>query len=214
MTNLSDIEIQDLGKAGLVEERKIAGDAMIFVRDCTNPKAVSILMRGGTEHVVEEIARAMEDAIGGVASSLEVGKIVAGGGAPEAAVSKALRDYAQSFSGREQLAITAFAEAMEVIPRTLAENAGFDPIDILANLRMAHDNGKTTYGVDVFKGQVVDMKEAGVLEPVKIKTQAIKSSAEAAELILRIDDIVLASRASGPRPGMPPMGGMEGMGEY
>jgi len=214
ITNLSDIEQQDLGKAGLVEEKKIAGDAMIFVRDCTNPKAVSILMRGGTEHVVEEIARAMEDAIGGVASSLEVGKVVAGGGAPEAAVSNALRSYAQSFSGREQLAITAFAEAMEVIPRTLAENAGFDPIDILANLRMAHEKGKITYGVDVDKGIVIDMKEAGVLEPVKIKTQAIKSSAEAAELILRIDDIILASRSSGPRPGMPPMGGMEGMGEY
>jgi len=194
VTNLSDLSKDDLGHAGLVEEKKISGEQMIFVRECKDPKAVSILIRGGTEHVVEEVERAMEDAIGGVASALEVGKIVAGGGSPEAAIAKGLRDYAQSFSGREQLAILAFAEAMEIIPRTLAENAGLDPIDILVELRAAHDEGKHTYGVDVYTGKIVDMKKMGVIEPLKIKTQAIKSAAEAAEMILRIDDIIAAGK--------------------
>ncbi|MBR9682415.1 MAG: thermosome subunit [Candidatus Aenigmarchaeota archaeon] len=214
VTNLSDIEESDLGKAGVVEEKKIAGEEMIFVRDCNNPKAVSILVRGGTEHVVEEVSRAMEDAVGGIASALEVGKAVAGGGAPEAAVGKALKEYSQQFSGREQLAVAAFGEAMEVIPRTLSENAGLDPIDMLVSLRSAHDEGKVTYGIDVFAAKVIDMKEAGVIEPIKIKTQAIKSASEAAELILRIDDVVSSSKSAGPPGGMPPMGGMPGMGEY
>ncbi|MBU3957596.1 MAG: thermosome subunit, partial [Nanoarchaeota archaeon] len=182
-----------------------------------DPKAVSILIRGGTEHVIEEVKRAMDDAVGGVASALEVGKVVAGGGAPEAAVAKGLREFSQKYSGREQLAIQAFAEALEVIPRSLAENAGLDPIDILVALRVAHDSGKTTAGVDVFSGKVVDMWELGVIEPLKIKTQAIKSASEAAEMILRIDDIISAgklSRGGGGMPGgMPPGmgGGMEGM---
>jgi len=218
ITNISDIEESDMGRAGIVEEKKIAGEEMIFVKDCNNPKAVSILVRGGTEHVVEEVSRAMEDAIGGVASALEVGKAVSGGGAPEAAVSKALKEYSQQFSGREQLAISAFAEALEIIPRTLSENAGLDPIDMLVTLRAAHDEGKTTHGINVFDGKIVDMKEAGVIEPIKIKTQAIKSAAEAAELILRIDDVVSSTRSSGPPAGgMPPMGGMggmPGMGQY
>ena len=154
----------------------------------------------------------------GISSALEVGKAEAGGGAPEAAVAKALKEYSQQFSGREQLAIAAFAEAMEVIPRTLSENAGLDPIDMLVTLRAAHDEGKTTYGINVFDAKVIDMKEAGVIEPIKIKTQAIKSAAEATELILRIDDVVSSTKASGgPPAGMPPMGGMPGMpgmGEY
>ncbi len=210
VTSLNDLAKDDLGFAGTVEEKKIAGEQMIFVRDCKDPKSVSVLIRGGTEHVVQEVERALEDAIGGVASALEVGKIVAGGGAPEEAVAKGLREFAQSFSGREQLAILAFAEAIEVIPRTLAENGGLDPIDMLVELRAAHDAGKTTAGVDVFTGKIVDMKAAGVIEPLKIKTQAIKSAAEAAEMILRIDDIIAAGRLSGPAgggaPGMP--GGM------
>jgi len=211
-TSLEDLSKSDLGHAGIVEEKKIAGEQMIFVRECKDPKAVSILIRGGTEHVVQEIERAMEDAVGGVASALEVGKIVAGGGAAEEAVAKALRDYAQSFSGREQLAILAFAEAMEVIPRTLAENAGIDPIDILVELRAAHDSGRTTAGVDVFTNKIVDMAAAGVIEPLKTKTQAISSASEAAEMILRIDDIIAASKLSGggmPQGGMPPGMGME-----
>ena len=213
ITSLEDLTKQDLGFAGLVEEKKIAGEQMTFVRECKDPKAVSILIRGGTEHVVEEVERAMEDAIGGVASAIEIGKVVAGGGAPEAKVAKGLREFAQSFSGREQLAILAFAEAMEVIPRTLAENAGLDPIDILVELRAAQDEGKVNSGVEVFKGKISDMWEVGVIEPLKIKTQAIKSAAEAAELILRIDDIISAGRLE-KGPQMPP-GGMPGAeGEY
>jgi len=215
VTNIEDLGPDDLGSAGSVEEKKISGEEMIFVRECKDPKAVSILIRGGTEHVVEEIERGMEDAIGGVASALEVGKIVAGGGAPEEAVSKALREYAQGFSGREQLAILAFSEAMEVIPRTLAENAGLDPIDMLVGLRSAHDAGKTTAGIDVFEGKIVDMANKGVIEPLKIKTQAITSASEAAEMIMRIDDVVSAGKLEKGAPSSPGgPAGMGGMGEY
>ncbi len=197
VTNVKDLTEKDLGYAKLVEEKKIAGESMIFVRECKDPKAVSILIRGGTEHVVEEVERALEDAIGGVASALEDGYVVAGGGAPEEAVAKHLRDYADKFSGREQLAIQSFADAMEVIPRTLAENGGLDPIDIIAELRAAHEKGDHTYGIDVFSGKVVDMWKQGVIEPLKIKTQAIKSASEAAEMILRIDDVIAASKVGG-----------------
>jgi len=212
ISNLSDLTKDDLGFAGLVEEQKIAGEQMIFVRECKNPKAVSILIRGGTEHVVDEVERSLEDALGSLTSALEVGRIVAGGGAPEEAVSKGLREFAQSFSGREQLAILAFAEAMEVIPRTLAENAGLDPIDILVELRSAHDEDKITYGVDVYTGKIVDMRSKGVIEPLKIKTQAIKSAAEAAEMILRIDDIISAGKLE--KGGAPRMPSPEGGEEY
>ncbi|OGI12201.1 thermosome subunit [Candidatus Micrarchaeota archaeon RBG_16_36_9] len=214
ISNLSDLNESDLGMSGTVELKKVSGEEMIFVRECKNPKAVSILIRGGTEHVVDEVERSIEDAIGAVSSALEVGKVVAGGGAPEEAVSKELREFAQGFSGREQLAILAFAEAMEVIPRTLSENAGLDPIDMLVELRSAHEEGKRTYGIDVYMGKIVDMKVKGVIEPLKIKTQAIKSAAEAAEMILRIDDIISAGKldkgAGMPQmpPGMP--GGMGG----
>ncbi|MBI4015500.1 MAG: TCP-1/cpn60 chaperonin family protein [Candidatus Aenigmarchaeota archaeon] len=204
VTSLDDLGKDDLGFAGLVEEKKVAGEQMLFVKECKDPKAVSLLVRGGTEHVVEEVYRAVEDAIGGVASSIEVGQVVAGGGSPEEAVAKGLRDFAQKYSGREQLAILAFSEAMEVIPRTLAENAGLDPIDILVELRAAHDKGQNTSGVNVFTGKIVDMWKEGVIEPLKIKTQAISSASEAAEMILRIDDIITANRLSGGPPGMPP----------
>ncbi len=212
---LDDLEASDLGYAGLVEEVKIAGEAMTFVRDCKEPKAVSILVRGGTEHVVDEIHRAMEDAVGGVASTLEVGKAVAGGGSPEAELARELRRQADKVGGREQLAIDAFANALEIIPRTLAESAGIDPIDTLIDLRTQHDKGLVSAGVDVFAGKVSDMAKLKVLEPLKIKTQAISSAAEAAEMILRIDDVIIASKISGgggPPGGMPQgMGGMEGM---
>ena len=212
VTNISDLNAEDLGHAGLVEEIKIAGSQMIFVRDCKDPKAVSILIRGGTEHVVEEVERAMKDAIGGVASALEVGKVVVGGGAPEEAAAKGLREFSQGYSGREQLAILAFSEALEVIPRTLAENAGIDPIDVLVGIRAAHEKGMTKAGVNVFTGQIEDMGALGVIEPLKIKTQAIKSAAEATEMLLRIDDIVAAGKLDKGGAGMPPgMGGMGGM---
>jgi thermosome len=212
ISNLSDLTKDDLGFAGIVEEQKIAGEQMIFVRECKNPKSVSMLIRGGTEHVVDEVERALEDALGSLVSALEVGRIVAGGGAPEEAVSKGLKEFAQSFSGREQLAILAFADAMEVIPRTLAENAGLDPIDILVELRSAHDEDKITYGVDVYTGKIVDMRSKGVIEPLKIKTQAIKSAAEAAEMILRIDDIISAGKLE--KGGAPRMPSPEGGEEY
>ncbi|HKZ45493.1 MAG TPA: thermosome subunit beta [archaeon] len=211
VTNLDDLTSNDLGYAKLVEEKKIAGEAMIFVRDCKDPKSVTILVRGSTEHVVDEVDRSIEDAIGAVASAVEVGKIVPGAGAPEEEVSKRLRKFSEKFSGREQLAIRAFADALEVVPRSLAENGGLDPIDTLTELRAAHEQGKTYYGIDIFNGKIVDAEQMGVIEPLKVKTQAIKSAAEAAEMILRIDDVVSASKLSRGPPGMPPGGEMPEM---
>ncbi|MEA2004201.1 MAG: thermosome subunit beta [archaeon] len=211
ISNLDEVSSSDLGSSGIVEEKKISGSEMIFVRKCKDPKSVSILVRGGTEHVVDEIERAMKDALGGVAASIEVGKIVAGGGAPEAEIAKDLRKYSESVGGREQLAISAFASAMDIIPKTLAENAGIDPINILVELRSQHDKGVKWVGIDVFQNSVKDMLKLGVVEPIKIKTQAIKSASEAAEMILRIDDVISASKlgggGGGMPEGMPPMGG-------
>ncbi len=196
VTNLDEISSDDLGEAGIVEEKKLAGEEMIFVRDCKNPKSVSILIRGGTEHVVDEAKRAMEDAVLGIISTLELGKVVVGGGAVEMELAKRLREYAGQVGGREQLAIDKFAEALEVIPRTLAESAGMDPIDALVELRAEHEKGNENYGVDVINGKVADMLDMGVIEPLKIKTQAIKSASEAAEMILRIDDVITAGKIS------------------
>lgn len=194
VSNLEDLTEKDLGFAEVVEEKKIAGEAMTFVRGCKNPKAVTILVRGSTEHVVDEIDRNVEDGIGAVVSALESGKIVPGAGAIEAELARRIREFAERFSGREQLAIQEFANALEIIPRTLAENAGLDPIDILVELRAAHEHGKTSYGIDVFEGKIKDALEMGVIEPLKVKTQAIKSASEAAEMILRIDDVIAASK--------------------
>jgi chaperonin GroEL (HSP60 family) len=216
VTNLDDLNRKDLGFARVVEEKKIGGDEMIFVRECKDPKAVTILVRGSTDHVVDEVDRSVEDAVGAVSSAIEVGKVVYGAGSPEAELAKRLKKFAEGFSGREQLAITSFAEAMEVIPRALAENAGMDPIDTLVGLRAAHDQGKIAYGVLVDDGGVGDAAKAGVVEPLKVKTQAIKSASEAAEMILRIDDVISATGLSkggaGGGGGMPPMppGGMPG----
>lgn len=210
VSGIDELNAEDLGKAGLVEEMKIAGEEMIFVRECKDPKSVSILVRGSTEHVVDEAKRAMEDAVLGVTSALEVGKVVVGGGACEIELAKRLKAYAESVGGREQLAITAFAEAIEIIPRTLAESTGKDPIDIIVEARTAHEKGKAGHGIDVINSKVDDMKNLGVIEPLKIKTQAIKSASEAAEMILRIDDVI-TSKSSGGAGGMPP-GGPGGMG--
>ncbi len=218
LTTLEEIGPEDLGAAGVVEERKISGEEMIFVENCQNPKAVSILLRGGTEHVVDELERGMYDALRVTACAVEDGKYVAGGGAPEIELAMRLRDYAASIGGREQLAIPAFADAVEVIPRALAENAGLDPIDMLVALRSAHEAGNKNAGLDVFKGEPTDMLKAGVIEPLRIKTQAISSATESATMILRIDDVIAATTAKPPAGGMPPGGGypgMEGMGgEY
>lgn len=204
VTSVDDLRNEDLGYAKVVEEVKIAGESMVFVKECKDPKAVSILVRGSTEHVVDEVDRSIEDAVGAVVSAVELGKFVVGAGAPEAEVAKRLRKFAEKFSGREQLAIQAFADAMEVIPRALAENAGLDPIDILVKLRSEHEGGKVTYGVDVVNGKVADALEMNVIEPLKVKTQAIKSAAEAAEMILRIDDVIAASKLEEKAPTPPP----------
>ncbi len=205
VTSIKDLSEKDLGYAGKVEERKISGENMVFVENCKDPKAVTILVRGGTEHVVDEAERALNDAIGVVSSAMEDGKIVTGGGSPEVALALKLRDYAKTVGGREQLAIEAFANALEIIPTTLAESAGMDPIDTLVELRAKQEKEKNPHlGIDVFEGKIADMKEGNVLEPMRVKKQAISSASEAAEMILRIDDIIAASKkSSGSENNMP-----------
>ncbi|HEY3274431.1 MAG TPA: thermosome subunit alpha [Methanocella sp.] len=210
-TSIDELAKSDLGDAGLVEERKIGDESMIFVEKCKDPKAVSMILRGGTEHVVDELDRAIHDALRVVGVVVEDKKYVVGGGACEVELALRLKDFAATVGGREQLAIEAFAEAMEVIPRTLAENAGLDPIDTLVNLRSKHEgkNPMKTAGINVFTGDAVDMKKEKVVEPLRVKTQAISGASEAAVMILRIDDVIAASKLSGGRggPGMGP-GGM------
>ncbi|MCS7132058.1 MAG: TCP-1/cpn60 chaperonin family protein, partial [Hadesarchaea archaeon] len=204
VTNLDDLTSQDLGRAGLVEERKIADEKMIFVQECVNPKSVGILIRGGTEHVVDEVERSVHDAVCVIAAAIEDGKVVPGGGAPEMALAKRLREYAETVGGREALAINSFANAVEIIPRTLAENAGLESIDILVNLRAKHEQpGGERIGVNVYNGTLEDMFELGVVEPLRVKTQAIKSASEAAIMILRIDDVIAASAKKETKPPKP-----------
>ncbi|MFH1770276.1 MAG: thermosome subunit alpha [archaeon] len=207
VSNFDDLAPQYLGTAGIVEEVTVGDEGMTYVRNCKNPKAVTILIRGGTEHIVDEVKRAMEDAIGDVAATLKNNKAVGGAGATEIELAKGIRKYANTLSGREQLAVRAFADAMEIIPRTLAENAGLDPIDVLTDLKSKHDKKIQWAGINVFTGKVMDSWKEGVIEPLKIKTQAVSSAAEVAGMILRIDDII----ASSSRKQMPP-GGMGGMG--
>ena len=218
ITNLDEIEDSDIGHANTVEEKKIGGGSMIFVTGCENPTAVSLMLRGGTEHVVDGLERALEDALRVVGVTIEDGKLVSGGGSPEVELSLRLHEYANSLTGREQLAVNAFADSLEIIPRTLAENAGLDPIDKLVEMTSQHKDGKIHSGLDVYTGDVVDMWERGIVEPLRVKTQAISAAAEAAVMILRIDDVI-ASRGDpmppggggGMPPGMEGMGGMEGM---
>jgi thermosome len=197
VTKISDLSSDDFGYAGLVEERKIGKDNMIFVENCENPKAVSLLLRGGTEHFVDSAERALEDAIGVVATIIKDGTIVAGGGAAEIELGKQLAEFSVKIGGKEQLPIKAFAEAMDVIPRTLAENAGLDPIDILVNLRSSHEKNGKNIGLNIFDGKTEDMMKGGIVEPLRIKSQAVKSSSEAAIMILRIDDVIAASELKG-----------------
>ena len=206
ITKLSDLTAKDLGYASLVEARKIQDDEMTFVTGCKNPKSVSILIRGGSEHVVDEVERSMTDAISVAALAVEDGKMVVGAGAAAIELSQKLRDYATSVGGREQIAIEAFAEALEVIPSALAENAGMDTIDILIELRSSHKNGNKYHGVDVLNGKVADMMKARVLEPIRVGRQAIQSATDAACMILRIDDVI-AAKSSSPGGGRTPPGG-------
>jgi archaeal chaperonin len=206
--NLEDLKASDLGVAGMVEERKIGDDKMIFVEKCKDPHSVAILIRAGLERMVDEAERAMTDALSVISDVVENNKIVAGGGAVEIEVAKELRKYANKVGGREQLAIEAFADAMEVIPRALAENAGLEPIDILVSLRQAHDKEDGKYmGINVFTGKIQNSIDNGVIEPIVVKEQAIKSASESACMILRIDDVISSSRPKG-GPGGP--GGMPG----
>jgi archaeal chaperonin len=215
VSNLEDLDKGDLGQADLVEERKIGDESMTFVTGCKKPTSVSILIRGGTEHVIDEVERTLHDALGVTSTVVEdQGKVLAGGGAPEVEVALRLREWAPTVGGREQLAIEAFADSLEVIPRTLAENAGLDSINILVDLREAHGKKNPYAGVNVFTGKVEDMKKNNVLEPLRGKVQAIKGATEVATMILRIDDVIAAKKGAGAPKGGPPggMGGMGGMG--
>jgi len=208
VSNLHELSKDDLGFAGVVEEIKVGEEEMTYIKECKNPKAVTLLIKGGTEHVVDEVERAVTDALGDIVAALKIGKAVAGAGAAEIEVSNGLRNFANTLSGREQLAVLAFADAVDMIPRTLAENAGLDPIDMLTELKAAHDFGRKWAGINVFDRKIIDAWKEGVIEPLKIKTQAIKSASEVAELILRIDDVIAGGAKESKMPPMPPGGGM------
>jgi thermosome len=220
VTNLDDMTSEDLGYAALLEERKIAEDKMTFIEGCKNPKAVTILIRGGTPRMNAETERSIHDALCVVRDIIQEPKILAGGSAPELEMSKVLKKFAETLPGREQLAVKAFAEALEVLATTLTENAGLDPIDILSELRSRHEKGETWAGIEVIEGKVQDMSKTGVFEPLTVKKQIIKSAAEAAMMIIKIDDVIAAGKMKAPP--MPPGGGgmgggypgMGGMGEY
>jgi thermosome len=203
VTNLDDLSKDDLGGAGKVEEIKFGSEEMTYVKECENPKTVTILVRGGTEHVIDEVKRALEDAIGDVAAALKNGRVVAGAGAVEIELAKEIRKYASTLSGKDQLAVQSFADALDIIPVTLAENAGLDPIDILADLKVAHDKDTKWAGINVFTGRIMNAWDEGVIEPLKIKTQAISSATEVAVMILRIDDVIAAGKKGGKEPEMP-----------
>ena len=225
VTNLDDLFEKDLGTANLVEERKIEEDRWVFVEGCKHPKSVSLLLRGGSQRVVDEVERSIHDAIMVVRDVMEFPSIVAGGGAPETYVATKLRSWSKSLEGREQLAADKFAEAMESIPLALAENAGMDPIDTLATLRSKQLKGEKWTGIDVLKGRVSNMKTSDIIDPLSVKYQVISAASEAACMILRIDDVISVSKAAAPpgggEGGMPPgmgggmppgMGGMPDMG--
>jgi len=210
VSKVSELLPEDVGVAGLVEERKIGDDALTFVTGCKKAKAVSILIRGGTEHVIDEIERSLDDALNVVRVAVEDGKYVYGGGAAAEEIAMQLRDEAAKVGGREQLAYESFSEALETIPRTLAENAGLDPIDILIELRKAHKDGRKSAGVNVFSGKIDDMAKLYVIEPIRVGRQAIESATDVAVMILRIDDVIASK--SGPPPSGGPGGGGGGMG--
>ena len=217
ITNVDVISADDIGKADIVEERKFGDDKMTVFEGCRDPKAVSIIVRGGTEHVVAETDRAIHDALKSVACAIEDGKIVAGGGSPEVELAIKLRSYGSELKGREQLAVKVFADAIEVIPKTLAENSGLDQVDKLVELRAIHQKGQTTVGIDVRTGETSDMWEQGVIEPLRVKRQALSSAVEVATMLLRIDDVIAVKGGGGAggmgdTEGMPPgMGGMPPM---
>lgn len=212
VTNIDDLSPSDLGEAKQVREEKYGDDKLTFVEGCKDPKAVSVLIRGGIMRLVDEAERTLHDALCVVADVVEDGRVVAGGGAPELEAAKNLRAFASTVGGREQLAIEAYADSLESIPRTLAENGGLDPIDILVELRSLHEKGQIWAGVNVMQGRTADMEAQGVIEPLAVKIQAIKSATEAASMILRIDDVIASSKTAAPK--MPPRPGEGGAGEF
>jgi archaeal chaperonin len=207
-SNIEDISEKDLGSANLVQQKKVESDKWVFIEGCKNPHSVTLLIRGGSQRVVDEVDRSIHDALMVVKDVIEKPEIVAGGGAPEAVLASFLRDWSERFEGRQQLAINKFAEALEVIPLTIAENAGMDPIDTMVKLRAKQSEGKKWTGIDAKEGKVADMLSKNIVEPVVVKEQIIKSATEAASMILRIDDVIAISGGSGGGmpPGMPPMG--------
>jgi len=213
VSNLTELTPFELGDAQMVEEMRHGEDVLTYVKGCRSPKALTILIHGGTEHVIDEIERAIKDGLGDVICSLKSGLVVPGGGAIEIELARRLREFGQSLTGREQLAVEEFASALEFIPTTLAENAGIDPIDALTELKSRHDSGEKNAGLNLFTNKVENVLEAKIIEPYKIKSQAINSASEVAIMILRIDDVIASSEAKGGR--MQGMGGMPpGMGEY
>src|SRR6059036_2831042 len=212
---IDDLAQHYLAKQEIYAVRRVKKSDMEKLAKATggkNPKAVSILLRGGTEHVVDELERSLEDATSVVAVAIEDGKVISGGGSSAMEIALALRDFASTVGGREQIAIEAFADAVEVIPRTLAENAGLDPIDILIELRQQHKKGNKAAGINVFSGKVTDMKKENVIEPIRVGSQAISSATDAAVMVLRIDDVIAARSGGGAGPGAG-KGGEGGEGE-
>jgi archaeal chaperonin len=209
VNNLEDLSSKDLGSADLVEERKVETDKWVFIEGCKHPKAVTILIRGGSQRVIDEAERSIHDALMVTKDVMEKPSIVAGGGSPESYVAGKLREWSSTLSGREQLAADKFAESLEVIPLALAENAGMDPIDTLTELRSKQTKGSKWSGIDARAGKVVDMSKLDIVEPLSVKEQIIKSATEVASMILRIDDVIASSKSGGGPPGggMPP-GGM------
>jgi len=208
-TNIDDISTKDLGSADLVHQKKVESDKWVFVEGCKNPQSVTLLIRGGSQRVVDEVDRSIHDALMVVKDVIEKPAIVAGGGAPEALLAAFLKDWSNRFDGRQQLAIKKFAEALEVIPLTIAENAGMDPIDTMVKLRAKQSDGKKWTGINAKEGKVADMLSQHIVEPLVVKEQIIKSATEAASMILRIDDVIAIS---GGQSGGPPGGGMPPMG--
>jgi len=209
ISNLEEIDSKLFGRAEVVEEVRRGEDGMTYVRGCSNPKAVTIIVKGGTSHVIDEVERAVKDGLGDIIAAIKSGKIVPGGGAIEMELSKRLRAFARIEGGREQLAIEEFANALESIPETLAENAGLDPIQMLAELKRAHEGNMITYGLNLFTNKVEDSIAAGIIEPLKVKTQAISSATEVAMMILRIDDVLVSSSKNGSTPKINPYAGMD-----
>jgi len=205
-SNIDDMTPKDLGAAELVEQRKVETDKWVFIEGCKNPKAITLLLRGGSQRVVDEVDRSMHDSLMVVKDVIEKPAVVAGGGAPEEFLASQLKEWANKFEGREQLAIKKYAEALEIIPLTIAENAGMDPINTMVTLRAKHSQGKKWTGIDARNTRVADMFSIDIIEPVAVKEQIIKSATEAACMILRIDDVIASSGGRGGGGRGPPMG--------